>query len=191
MVKPFLSLLAAFFLFVTTFLAQNDFIQPGLLQAAATISPAFMLSHPIENIYLHGNLEYYPENRISIRGDTYWYLGAQQKPQLMKQFSILAFGAAYHFPKNNFDFFLGLQPALAAVQPDLLTLQNENYSLKFSPCITAVTGVTYYVYDYFNFFLNLRMVQANYHGYEPLHLDEIILSAGLGFNIHTQTKIAK
>jgi hypothetical protein len=171
--------------------AQNDstFIRQGLLKGTATISPAFMLQHSVENIYVNGELEYFTEKNISIRGDAYWYLSEQQKPPMLNQNSFIAAGALYHIPKNDFDYFIGFQPAVSLVKPNNNdSLSDFNYSLKFCPTITFITGITYYVGDYFNFFLNLRFTKSRYFGYNNsvLNLDQLIISGGLGFNIQTK-----
>src|ERR1035437_8544222 len=180
--------------------AQNDsdFITAGLLKGTATISPAFMLNHPIENIYINGELEYFTESRISFRGDVYWFLNSQQKPALLNQNSFIVSGALYHFPKNNFDYFIGFQPGVSLVQPNVVYVHAGPGTLinwvdlpdptKVCPTISAITGITYYVGDYFNFFLNVRYTKARYFGYYNgvLNLDQLIVSGGLGFNIRTK-----
>ena len=50
------------------------FVRKGLLKATGTISPSLMLNHKINNIYLSGELEYFLENKISVRGDGLLYM---------------------------------------------------------------------------------------------------------------------
>jgi len=178
----------------------NPFIAQGLLKGTATISPAFMLNHPIENIYINGELEYFTEKNISVRGDSYWFLSSQQKPSLLNQNSFIVAGALYHFPKKNFDYFIGFQPGVSLVQPYVVYVHAGPGTLinwvdipdqtKVCPTISAITGITYYVGDYFNFFLNVRYTKSRYFGYDSgeLNLDQLILSGGLGFNIQTKKK---
>ena len=176
----------------------NTFIKQGLLKATATISPAFMLQQSVENIYINGESEYFIENRISVRGDLYWFLGSQKKPSLLNQNSFIVSGALYHFPKRNLDYFIGFQPGISFVQPNIIYVHAGPGTLinwvdipspsKVCPTISAITGITYYVGDYFNFFLNIRYTKARYFGggQDVLNLDQLIISGGLGFDIDTK-----
>jgi hypothetical protein len=168
----------------------NSFVDKGLLKATATISPGFMLNHPITNIYVSGELEYFLEKRISVRGDGLWYRDSQENIPLLKQNSLVYFGALYHFSKNKHDLFLGLQPGFSITQPNLVDTLGIAYPIRINPSISIIAGYTFYVWDYCNFFINAR-----YHNtkninmsFGALNLDEIILSAGLGFQLHTKLK---
>lgn len=169
----------------------NDpFVRKGLLKATATISPGFMLNRNITNIYVSGELEYFLENKISVRGDGLWYRDSQQDIPFLKQNSMVFFGALYHFSKNKHDVFIGIQPGAILSQPNVLDTSLVNYPAQINPGISIIAGYTFYVWDYCNFFLNARYLNTKYVGTSkgPIHLDEIILSAGLGFQLHTRKK---
>lgn len=178
--------------FTVKFSAQENssFVRKGLLKATSTISPSFMLNHNINNIYVSGELEYFLENKISVRGDCFWYRDSQQDIPILKQNSMIFFGALYHFSKRKHDLFIGIQPAAILSQPNLLDTSLMVYPMQINPGISIIAGYTFYVWDYCNLFLNARYVNAKYVGtYKgPIHLDEIIISAGLGFQLHTRKK---
>jgi hypothetical protein len=169
------------------FAQDSDFKTKGLLKATSTISPGFMLSETRTNIYLAGELEYFVEERVSLRGDGFWYLGSQQNPDLLRQNSSVYWGAAYHFRKNRTDLFIGVQPGLSLTQ---MVVDEKyyytDYGMEVCPNFSFFTGVTQYVGKYFNFFLNTRYVRSSYRVYGSSNLDEIRLCAGLGFNIQTR-----
>ena len=179
-------------LLVTVYTAQENepFVRRGLLKATATISPSFMLNRNINNIYVSGELEYFLENKISVRGDCFWYRDSQQDIPFLKQNSIIFFGALYHFSKKKHDLFIGIQPAAILCQPNMLDTSMVNYPMQINPGISLIAGYTFYVWDYCNFFFNARYLNTKYVGTSkgPIHLDEIILSAGLGFQLHTRKK---
>ncbi|MFI5140977.1 MAG: hypothetical protein ACHQII_01360 [Bacteroidia bacterium] len=192
----FISFLFLLF-FAVDLCAQKDsaYRYPGMLKGTATITPGFMLNTNQTNIYINGDLEYFADDKISIRGDAFWMVGSQQKEALLQQNSSIFFGALYHVHKNRFDYFIGLQPGLSITKPNstsmLVSLNaNADYNYKLLPNFSPVTGITFYVSDYFNFFLNVRYVYARYYGYQSssLNLDEFRISAGLGFQIHTRKK---
>lgn len=168
----------------------NAFVDKGLLKATATISPGFMLNHNYTNIYLSGELEYFLEKNISIRGDGLWYLDSQNDIPLLKQNSLVYFGALYHFSKKKHDLFIGLQPGFSITQPNNFDSLAKSYPIQINPSISLIAGYTFYVWDYCNFFINARYHNTKHINIvnSPLKLDEIIISAGLGFQIKTKNK---
>lgn len=188
-------------LFSMRVLAQDSsFAYKHLLKASATLCPGFMLNQAQTNIYVHGHLEYFPEERVSLRGEGFWFTGAQQKPSLLKQNSTLLFGALVHAHRSRVDGFIGLQTGVALTQPndtyyDYVTVNNNTYTisqavatyrLKALPVFSPFAGVTFYPGKYVNFFLELRYTSGKYFGYRAgstLYMDELRLSAGLGFQI--------
>ncbi len=196
------------FLFISGLYAQdstNKFRYQSVLKGSATISPGYLLNTAQTNIYLNGDLEYFPEEHVSLRGESFVFVGAQQKPTLLQQNSCLMFGALYHFHKNRLDYFIGLETGVSITKPNdtydttfigrrgfVYSISSpETYDYKILPLISPVTGITFYVNNYFNFFLNARYVKSRYYGYQygkTLLLDEIRISAGLGFQIHLKKK---
>jgi hypothetical protein len=112
-------------------------------------------------------------------------VGAQQKPVLLSHNHTFLFGALYHFSKEHFDYFVGFQPGISLVKSNREVIAFAA-PLRAAPMLTIVTGVTYYVHDYFNFFLNLRYLKGRYFTDEEISLSEIRISAGLGFHIRTK-----
>lgn len=194
-------------LLVSSLFAQDStkFRYQSVLKGAATISPGYLLNSPQTNIYINGDLEYFPEEHVSLRGESFVFVGAQQKPAMLQQNSCLMFGALYHFHKNKFDCFIGLETGASLTKPNdtnydtlfihmpvtVIPTGMTSYNYKILPLISPVTGITFYVNNYFNFFLNVRYVKSRYYGYQygkTLLLDEIRISAGLGFQIHLKKK---
>lgn len=184
--------------------AQDTYVYKNTLKASATLCPGFMLGQTQTNIYVHGHLEYFPEDRVSLRGEGFWFTGAQQKPALLKENSSFLFGGLYHFHKNRLDYFIGLQAGMGFTKPrdtynsyevyvaptTVTVYDTVSYALKALPLISPVTGITFYPGKYVNFFLELRYVNGRYFGYEGrrLNMDEIRISAGLGFQLPLKKK---
>jgi hypothetical protein len=181
--------------------SQDDgaFRYKSVLKGDATIAPGYMLKSSQTNIYINGSLEYFPEDKISLRGESYWMAGAQQKPALLKDNSSFLFGGLYHFHKNRLDYFVGVETGVNITKPNdvkdsfmvgsspVIFSVTRSFGYKALPVLSPVTGITFYVSNYFNFFLNVRYVSSRYFGYvngSTLSLDELRISAGLGFLIH-------
>jgi hypothetical protein len=167
--------------------AQEEmYIRPGLLKASATIAPGKMLNRTVNTIYLSGFLEYHTDKNISLRGDTYLYIdGAAQKPTdvLLRSASRTYFGAFYHWNLKNWDNYVGFQPGIS-----LLRFSAISPKISVCPSFAVTAGSTFYVWKYFHFFANLTYVNSKAYGLNggSLRADELIFSAGLGFNVNTK-----
>ncbi|MCC7050601.1 MAG: hypothetical protein IT239_02320 [Bacteroidia bacterium] len=179
------SLLVSFSIYAQS---ESSFIRSGLLKATSTITPSFMLNRKINNIYVSGELEYFLEDKISVRGDGLWYRDSQQKTPFLKQNSMVFFGALYHFSNKKNDLFFGVQPAVILAQPNLTDTLGGYYPAVINPGMSLIAGYTFYVWDYCNFYVNARYLQSKYVGTRmgKIPLDELFISAGLGFQIHTR-----
>jgi hypothetical protein len=168
-------------------LNSQTFWRAGLIKGMATISPAKMFGYNESYFYLHGNLEGYLSERVSVSGDGYTSLGEQTRsPEGFKSINNLFFGLYYHFTKSkNGDLFGGLQPGVCIAKLRTDSPKVPDARTGTSPVFSAVFGYNYFVGNYFNFFVQARYI-AGSHNYD-LHKDlsEIRFSAGLGFNIHT------
>lgn len=180
-----------------TYAQTENFVRKGLLRATSTLSPGKYLYtpapilcstcyrtnpyiYPTTNIvFLNGETEYFVEDKISIRGEFYYAL---KNSNYVFSNSQILFGGVYHFSFGKLDLNIGLQPGVMLVD-QLFT------GPKLLPTLGAFTGANYYVWDYFHFFGNLRYIKAtnNDNSYSP-KLDQIVFSAGLGFQLHTRKK---
>ncbi len=71
--------LLSFIISTASALADSTFVQPRLIRATATLAPGYTLKAPTTSFYLHGYLEYFPEQRISLRGDGMWFLKSSRE----------------------------------------------------------------------------------------------------------------
>jgi len=169
--------------------AQDIIPRKGLIKGMATISPAKMFGYNESYFYLHGNLEGYLSDKVSVSGDAYMFLGEQTKsPEGFKYINNVFFGLNYHFVKGNGDLYLGVQPGVCIAQLKTESPKVIEAHVGTSPVFSSILGYNYFVGKYFNFFLQARYI-AGSHNYD-LHksLSEIRFSAGLGFNINTIKK---
>lgn len=169
--------------------AEQPFVQAGLLKLTATICPALLLDAGTTNIHLCGATEYFVEDRISFKGETFRYLDGQQKDAPLQQNSQLSFGPQFHHLKGRLDLSAGFAPGLSLSRPNT-TAEVAAPPLKLLPNVSVSGGVTFYVWDYMHFFLNARYVHARYPGMpaRPLALDEVMLYGGLGWQFSTRVR---
>jgi hypothetical protein len=181
MVRTFI---ASFVLFTCLFGNAQD--QPwggkGTLRASATFSPTIMLNRAAEQVYLNGFLEGMVSEKLSFRGDVYWYMTAMgQGKEFYNRNAFVLFGGAYHFRRKNWDHSIGFMPGigLSSLGSSVATKRYVN------PLIGLQGGTTFYVWKYFHFFGNLLYVNSTLRGgsFALQRTDELFLSVGLGFQI--------
>lgn len=174
--------------------AQNEsYIQPGLLSATATLGPSKMLARNSSNYYLSGFAEYFIEKNLSLRGDIFLYASSDNDVPFISEAARSFFGLSYHLNKNNFDVHFGFQPGITYMKRNPYSDGNQTFAPveedgQLMPSFTLSCGATYYVWKYFNFFVNLNYVRSELHGTRSgsFNTDELIFSAGLGFQIQTR-----
>ncbi len=181
-----LSFFIAIFIFVQHMVnAQAEVIRPVLIKAMATISPSKMFGYNESYFYLHGNLEGYLNEKVSVAGEGYLFLGEQTKAAHgFDQLHNLFFGFNYHFVKGDGDLHIGVQPGVAMAKLGMDSLKVPAPHFGTSPVFSTVLGYNYFVGKYFNFFLQFRYIAGEHNYDKHKSLSEIRFSAGLGFNIN-------
>jgi hypothetical protein len=164
---------------------QEQYIRQGTLKASATIAPSFMLNRNVENIYLNGFIAYQLDDHFSFRGETFYYIkgAANASTDIVYNGAMNTyFGVFYHRGINNWDNYIGFQPGVSVVQ----TIFKPGTSV--SPSFAFKIGTAYYVWKYFHFFADLTYTNTTVRGLSigSLKSDELIISAGLGFQINTK-----
>ena len=173
-------------------LTGEDIIRKGLVRAQGTISPGWTTADGNTNLYLQGDMEYFLEDKISLKGDISYFLDTQGDGYLKHNHSLF-FGSQYHMPYKRFDPYIGLHPGVSLVQarnPNLGTAEvpvaYEESLMKISPAISVATGFNFYVWRYIHFMANVKYVHAK-HSTEwgtNYALDEFRISFGLGWNVN-------
>jgi hypothetical protein len=176
---------------------EEQFIHKHLVRADASIVAGVLLKDNINCVHVNGNLEYYLDNKISVRGDCNYMLGSNgltADSMGLKDNHSVMLGAAYHFQTNNhFDPYFILQPGFAytssynarysTLSPD--NTKNIYYKPVISPLATAGLGFNYYFQRFAHLFLETRYVYGQHlsDATKPMSLQEFRITFGLGFNL--------
>jgi hypothetical protein len=164
----------------------TSYFKPNLIKASATISPGRMIQNKANSIYLSGFLEYVTDKNYSFRGDVYQFIdGSYSSKSLIEPIfqNRLVFGAFRHYGQNNLKFYSGLQMGTTITTYNQNNLTgNKTY---VAPSFALKTGVSYYVWKYFHFFADLTYLNSTLRGTSigSQKMDEILFSAGLGFQL--------
>ena len=173
-----------------TFSQQKVNLEPGVLKAYMTIAPSTMLNHNVDNFYLSGSLEYYLDNKLSFKGHSYLFVNGNAEEPLFDLNLRSYFGVEYHFIKNNFDAHIGFSPGANFIDPSEPEGVAPVTTVRIAPSVAFDAGINYFVWKYMHFFVDVTYVNARLpqtlRG--SAQIDEIILSAGLGFQLPTKRK---
>lgn len=176
----------------------KSYIQPGMIEASATLSPGIMLNRSETNYYLSGFAAITVDRRLSFRSDNYFFINSAEEDPFIDQAFRSYFGAFYHFRPNsetNWDKYIGFQPGITYMKRNpyyggIQTFAPVEEKGQLMPSFALTVGTSFYVWKYFNFFANLSYVNSKLSGVTdcPFKTDELIFSAGLGFQIQTINK---
>lgn len=156
----------------------------GLFRATLTFATGYMPGNKLNNLYLTGNIEYYADDRVSLRGDGVYFFNSMNGDKTLKQNHSIYSGAAYHFAKKQFDPFVGLQAGLAYTQAGIIKVDGSECASAFNPLISPIAGFNYYAPKWFHLFINMRYNVGKHLADDAIiPLNEVSFSFGLGFNI--------
>lgn len=174
-----------FFQSLIVFAQESPIVQKGLLQIQPTVSPGYLFLEDETTVYFRANMEYFINNRISLRTDAYVYFGSQSDTNLLSKNHSAFLGVSYHFTKKNTDVFLGFQPGIAFSETNPL-LTGINDDIRVSPLLSLSIGVNQYLNRFLHFFLNTQYVHGKHVPVytEVVSLNEFRFTMGLGFNLN-------
>ncbi len=181
-----------FFLLVLSnicFSQENEsVVRKGLLRAQGTISFGKFSELDQNGLYLHGNLEYYVDSKISARGDIFYYLKPNDESFLELNHQLFS-GASYHVNTNsNFNPYIGFQPGLAVTKFSNIIAQgitNFEPTTSATPLISGLFGFNYYANNWFHLFADARYVYGNHlSNLGATSIAEFRFSFGLGYRVY-------
>lgn len=154
-----------------------------LLTTMATLSIGWPNAASEQNLYVHGSNDFYVSERVSLRGDGYWFAGEQdQQGRLSDNHSLLG-GAAYHFGKGRLDPFVAFQPGVSFTR-SRFQVDGEQTKSRWavSPVASLTAGSRYFVSPNFHFFAEARQMTGTHLSDDPrsIGLTETRVSFGLG-----------
>lgn len=163
----------------------RNYINPGLITATSTLSPAKMLNRNETNYYITGFIEGRLDKHISLRGEAGYMLG-NANDKILKNNIRTFFGVQYGFPIKNLDLHVGIMPGMSIMQSN----RSANGKFETVPSLSLNAGMKFYVWKYFNFFTNISYIHSSMNNLvqQSGASDELMLSAGLGFNFQVLKK---
>lgn len=174
------------------FVAITSFSQPivesrkGNLRTQGNIAGGYLFSQKAAGAYLTGDLDLFIDERVSISGAG-WYGFKTGENDLGLYRNHAVFGGFNFHPvrKGRWDPFMGFSPGVGIAEIRYLDAEGlSQFTTGVAPLISGEIGCNYYVGSIFNLFVKARAVtgQAGGKAPAPTRLDEIKITAGLGWN---------
>jgi hypothetical protein len=159
---------------------------PGTLAGSATFTPGVMLNRNQVNYYLMFFANYHLDRRVSLKSDSYLFLNSSSESAQEQSIFRSYFGAFYHFNATeygNWDASIGFQPGVTYMEQS----GAAGFNSSLVPSLAVSVAFDYYVWKYFHFFTQLSYVNSTMRDLPggSLRTDELLFSAGLGFQIRT------
>lgn len=184
-------------MFLLLFASENDaqissadnFDRKNAIAADLAFTPSRIFSEREHNYYIHGALRFYPQPRVSIRGDASFSLREYVGSEINMRYHSIFFGACYHLSENGaLDPYVGIQPGFSLFDRSNFNGNPIQTERELIPNASIIIGLNFYVNAYFNFFSNLRYVygQPSFNPTVRNGLHEVRLAFGLGFNLAKQ-----
>lgn len=169
---------------LSCFCQKQSYIKPGLLSASTTLSPSIMLNRSEINYYVTGFLEGRVHKNVSIRGEMHYMLG-NADTKFLKNNLRSTFGIQYGIPFGNFELHTGFAPGFSVMQSNF-----DPSNTEFIPSVQLNFGIRFYVWKIFHFFSNVSYIHSKMNNLSRINgmADELMFSAGLGFNFQVLKK---
>jgi len=166
----------------------TNLVHKGILAGVGTVGVGIMPSSNITNAYVTGNIEYYAERSVSIRGDGYFFVNSLSKNSPLKQNSSVYFGAFYHFPTHSgFDPLIGFQPGAAFARTTDSAYGKADQGT-MAPLLSVVVGFNFFAEKWFHIQANIRYTAGQESTQQTqFDLTEISFNFGLGWNFNLIT----
>jgi hypothetical protein len=178
---------------ITSFSYSQDEIYKGAntIEGSATIAPSWMLNRGESNYYIMAYGEYHFSEKLSLRSDNFFFVDSDAEVPFFDDAFRSYFGVFVHDQKGNWDKYIGFQPGISLLRKNPYSDGIQPFSplpdepLSVVPSLSLTVGTSFYVWKYFNFFANLSYVNSTMGGISggPHRTDELILSAGLSFQV--------
>ncbi len=166
----------------------KDFVRKGLLRASATVSQGLFFRNKVQPLYVHMNLDYQLERRVSFRCDINMLVAFQDDRKIFQHHHQALAGIAYHFSSKRFDPYMAVQPGVSLTKLNKTLLGEElppgDEGLEVNPLISASGGFNYYIGNFMHVAVNSRFNFGSHKmTNENLPLNEFQFSVGLGWNL--------
>lgn len=159
---------------------QSD--RTGLIKCNIGLSQTMLYHYPDRPLFAIAYTEYYPENKVSIRGEFWARVSDRVEKHSMKNNNSIFLGGLYHLNWGGSDFSIGLLPGISLLLPKT---GEEDNRRRVSPSMQICFSYSFYFSKYCHFFFTVNHFNGIYRGGTDgsMNFSGIGFSGGLGFQI--------
>lgn len=154
----------------------------GTLRFTCGLTQAFMNAEAGRPVMADGFAEYYPSDKISIKGSLTQYVVDRKENSILKQYTGFSLGAFYHWGMNQHDFSLGIQPGVAL---EKINSHDISYEAPTKAISTVMVSASYALFFHKNFHFYTTLTQnISYYRGTPdgsLNTSWTGITGGLGY----------
>jgi len=158
----------------------------GNIRTQGNIAGAYLFQQKTFIPYLTGDMDLFFDDRVALSGSIWMSLPIGKIKSGLKQNHAVFGGVNYHpIKKGKWDPYIGLTPGIGLVQAEETNGELVTRTrLSPVPLISAAVGCNYYIGSIFNFYVKAQGVSGQFFKLEhqAIRLDDLRLTAGLGFN---------
>lgn len=165
--------------------AQNS--KAGLIRFNAGLAQGFMLQHNSRPLFADGFAEYFASEKISIKGSCTQLMADRVEDELMKTYTGISFGMAWHAGNDLHDFSLAMQPGVVYQCPGTL-YANFTPEPKLAPSLMFTATYSLFFSNPFHFYISVSENNSFYRGAPcgNINTSWISITGGLGWHLRTR-----
>lgn len=161
----------------------------GLLEVSGSIYPTFSMNRKSAMNFVGGHFAYQVDHKYSFRGDALVMTSTQSGTPVYNDYFLIEAGFLRNFTVKRFDYFVGLEFGLSAMQmyeyPEnniLVATQEPRY---YQPVWDLTTGFKFHASQYFYFYAEAKLL--NNRNPEANNLQtNLSVTGGLGLQLPTK-----
>lgn len=159
----------------------------GILRFNAGLAQGFMLEHDSRPLFVDGFVEYYTDDKISIKGSCTQIIADRTEKGALKSFTGISFGMAWHAGNELHDFAFGMQPGIVYQCPGLVFI-NYTPTPEIAPSLMFSATYTLYFSNPFHFYFSVAESNSFYRGAPGGNINTswFSITGGLGWHLRTR-----
>ena len=167
-------------------------VRKGCVRGEGNLAPGYLFYQKDVTAYVNGESEYFVDDRTSVVGSLWISFNMGNNPKGLYANHSMFGGINYHFLRPmRIDPYVGLTPGFGLVRAGYADAIGDLSKTDFTPVplIAVAAGFNYYIGSIFHFFVKAQYTTGQIFSSLPVekHLDELKVTAGLGWNIRLWT----
>ena len=162
--------------------AQNS--KAGLIRFNAGLAQGFMLQHNSRPLFVDGFGEYFASEKISFKGSCTQLMADRVEDELLKTYTGISFGMAWHAGNDVHDISLAMQPGIVYQCPGTIYIDFVPVP-KLAPSLMFTATYSLFFSDPFHFYISVSENNSFYRGAPGGNINTswISITGGLGWHV--------